>query len=192
VNEQERERARAIARRVLEARPRSAGEYERMKRHMRSAIDDALKCEHADFTAAVRRCEVFIDVLASGYHVYGGGNALVTPEDIAEMRQRLAAAVIDHNKPLPESLHEHTIEALRRPLPVTAHRSNREIRNHSIALAVETVMFYTGLKPTRNRARKDNTVSACQIVAEVSSLSEPSVEKAWEEWGEHVKADQGF
>ena len=64
---------------------------------------------------------------------------------------------------------------------------DKQVRNLSIAQVIEAIVRGTGLKPTRNREQR-NVDSACSIVAEVFGLTEPTVEKAWEEWAETAKA----
>jgi hypothetical protein len=68
--------------------------------------------------------------------------------------------------------------------PATRGRQELTDRNFLIATAVKRITAL-GITPTRNRARKLNCVSACQIVAEALqkidiSLSESAVERIWD------------
>jgi hypothetical protein len=104
--------------------------------------------------------------------------------EVEEVRRKIAANLIERGRPVPQPLRAHVVEILRQPLPVAERE--RKIRNISIAFAVSDVVHATGLKPTRGREQK-KVESACAVVAKVSKWTEPTVEKAWEEWGRAVE-----
>jgi hypothetical protein len=119
-----------------------------------------------------------------------------------ELCLALAAHFIERGEPVPEPMRKlvaDTLRGLQLPKPeaektrdqLIAKRfpgflSEKRARDSTIALAVHTITVDTGLKPTRNRARrtKGSPSSACSIVHEALrlrkiNLSEDAVEKIW-------------
>jgi hypothetical protein len=111
---------------------------------------------------------------------------LANLEDLDEIKRRRAADYLERGELPPEPLRSHAVAALRQPIPINEVWRDRQVRNRSIAQVIEAIVRGTGLKPTRNREKR-NVDSACSIVAEIFGLTEPTVEKAWEEWAETAK-----
>jgi hypothetical protein len=112
----------------------------------------------------------------------------------------LAADLIERGEPLPPSLRPLVGRTLRQPRPplrLTMAAIGKHTRDRGIARAVEAIILDSGLKPTRNRARraKDAPQSACSIVAQVLgnrkiSLSEDAVEKIWSVHAKQLEKDR--
>jgi hypothetical protein len=182
------EKARSLARQLLEAEPLTLSAGIEQERAFRESSGE----RHYKF--AHRKDDhprIGFSVWLQDAILFARGGKM--PEADEALR-RLAAEFLKRGETMPKALQDYIVEVLRAPLPpsnFTTLRGGRASRDLSIASTVETIAREFGLKPTRNTASRKH-VSACSIVAEVLAnlkinLSEDSVENAWKEYRRYTK-----
>jgi hypothetical protein len=122
-----------------------------------------------------------------------------------ELCLALAAHFVDRGEPVPEPIRKLAANTLRELRlreseadkegdETVAKRSDRSMRDRTIARTVYMIVIDTGLKPTRNKAQRTtgSPSSACSIVHEALhlrkvNLGEDAVETAWRAHGKHIE-----
>jgi hypothetical protein len=122
-----------------------------------------------------------------------------------ELCLALAAHFVERGEPAPEPIRKLAANALRelrlreyqtdkKGDETVAKRSDRSMRDFTIAATVHMIVIDTGLKPTRNKAQRTtgSPSSACSIVHEALrlrkvNLGEDAVETAWRTHGKQME-----